>query len=1105
MKIGAVQGMMVLVVCGVSMAHSNYAQLLDKQVTISLNGVSFEKALKELETIAGVKFVYSADQLRAEGEVTLEGNTISLRDVLHDLFAPRGIQYKVHEKEASITLKKQAEAKEKDQSMLDEDKNGNRYGPVMQITGTVTDATTQQPMAGVNIVVKGTTNGTTTDAEGKYGVNADDGNILVFSFIGYTSVEMKVGGQSVMDVALLVDVKSLDEVVVNAGYYTTTKETQTGNIVKVEAKDIAMQPVSNPIAALQGRIPGVEVTQNTGVPGGNFQVRVRGTNSLSNGNDPLYIVDGVPFTATSMSFRETSGNILGNPNPQASQGSSPLNSINPSDIESIEVLKDADATAIYGSRGSNGVILITTKKGMIGKTKIDLNFYSGTASVSHKMNLLGTQQYTTMRKEAFANDKVTPTSGNAPDLMVWDTTRQTDWQKELIGGSAQITDTQLSISGGEKNTQFVVGGGYHRETTVFPGSNADQRISIHTNIINTSGNQKLRTSVSVNYARNNANLPGQDLTTNALTLPPDGPVIYDQSGNLSWKNWTSAVENPLAFLKRKYEGSISNLIGNAVLRYNILPNLEVKANLGYISNVGEATNAIPISSLSPSATTKINRTYFSKSNFQNWIVEPQISWKPKIGGRPLDLLAGATFLDQTNEGNVLNASGFSSEALMKSIGAAPTILPGTNYYSQYRYQALFGRINYNLKDRYIFNVTARRDGSSRFGPGKQFALFGAVGGAWIFSREEFIRNAIPFLSFGKFRASYGTTGSDQIGDYQFLDTYSTSGMYQGKKGLIPARLNNPNFAWETNKKLEGGIDLGFMDDRIWLGVSYYRNRSSNQLVGLPLAATTGFTSVQGNFPATVQNRGIEIVLDTRNIESNDFKWTMSINMTFPRNKLLQFPDIALFPDYANAYEVGQPTTILKRYNYEGVDPATGVYYVSDVNGDKSFTTADKQTIRFIGRNFYSGMQNSFQYKGFQLDVLFQYVNQQGLDYTSAFVQAPGTQSNQPVFVMSRWQSAEDISDTQKFATRGAPIGAYSFFLNSNQVVTDISFVRVKNLSFSYSLPPTCLRKLNLSVVRIFIQGQNLITFTGYKGLDPESGSTKLPPLRTLTGGLHLSF
>ncbi|HMI64628.1 MAG TPA: carboxypeptidase-like regulatory domain-containing protein, partial [Cyclobacteriaceae bacterium] len=276
MKIGAVQGMMALVVCGVSMAHSNYAQLLDKEVTISLNGVSFEKALKQLETIAGVKFVYSADQLSAEGEVTLEGNAKTLRDVLHDLFAPRGIQYKVHEKEASITLKKQAEAKEKDQSMLDDDKNGNRYGPVMQITGTVTDATTQQPMAGVNIVVKGTTNGTTTDAEGKYGINADDGNILVFSFIGYTSVEMKVGGQSVMDVALLVDVKSLDEVVVNAGYYTTTKETQTGNIVKVEAKDIEKQPVSNPLAALQGRVAGLEITQQTGVPGGNFKVRIRG-------------------------------------------------------------------------------------------------------------------------------------------------------------------------------------------------------------------------------------------------------------------------------------------------------------------------------------------------------------------------------------------------------------------------------------------------------------------------------------------------------------------------------------------------------------------------------------------------------------------------------------------------------------------------------------------------------------------------------------------------------------------------------------------------------------------------------------------------------------
>src|SRR5258706_5725695 len=304
-------------------------------------------------------------------------------------------------------------------------------------------------MAGVNIVVKGTTNGTTTDSEGKLGINADEGNIGVFSFIGYVSMEVRVAGQSVLDVALQKDVKSLNEVVVNAGYYTTTKETQTGNIVKIEAKDIEKQPVSNPLAALQGRVAGLEITQSTGVPGGNYQVRIRGTNSLSNGNDPLYIIDGVPFTSTSMSFRETSGSILGNPNPAVSQGSSTLNSINPSDIESIEVLKDADATAIYGSRGSNGVILITTKKGKTGQTKVDFNLYSGIAQVPHQMDLLSTSTYLEMKREAFKNDVRIPNVDNSPDLLVWDTTRYTNWQKELIGGTANITDAQLSISGGE--------------------------------------------------------------------------------------------------------------------------------------------------------------------------------------------------------------------------------------------------------------------------------------------------------------------------------------------------------------------------------------------------------------------------------------------------------------------------------------------------------------------------------------------------------------------------------------------------------------------------------------------------------------------------------
>jgi TonB-linked SusC/RagA family outer membrane protein len=906
----------------------------------------------------------------------------------------------------------------------------------------------------------------------------------------------------VINISLEQDVTTLGEVVVNAGYYTTTRETQTGNIVKVEAKDIALQPVSNPIAALQGRVAGVEITQTTGVPGGSFNVRIRGTNSIASGNDPLYIIDGVPYTSTSMSFAETSGNILGSP----PQGYSPLNSINPADIESIEVLKDADATAIYGSRGSNGVILITTKKGKSGQTKVDFNFYSGAAQVGHQMNLLSTTPYIEMRREAFKNDTRVPTVANSPDLLVWDTTRYTNWQKKLIGGTATITDAQVSISGGEQHTQFVVGGGYHKESTVFPGANADQRLSFHANLTNTSPNQKLKTLVSINYARNLTTLPGQDLTSNALTLSPNAPALYDDTGKLNWVGWNSTFENPLAFLNRKYEATTSNLIGNTVLSYSILSNLLAKVNLGFTSTAMNGIQTLPISSYAPGSPGLVNRSTFSNSDFQNWIVEPQLNWKPKIGSGQLDVLAGTTLLDQKSQGLAQYAFGFVSESLMKNLAAAPTISSATNYYSQYRYQASFGRINYNLKGKYLANATARRDGSSRFGPGKQYATFGAIGIAWLFSREDFVKNALPFLSFGKLRASYGTTGNDQIGDYQYLDAYRSSSNYQGTIGLGPVRLDNPDFAWETNKKIEGGMELAFLNDRIWLGVSYYHNRSSSQLVGVPLAPTTGFSSVHGNFPATVQNTGIEIVLNTHNLEGRDFTWSSSFNLTIPKNKLVAFPNIESFPSYTNIYQVGQPLDIRKQYYCTGVDPATGVYQFTDVNADGVLDVSDRQSVKFVGRKYYGGLQNSFRYKRFQLEVLLQYVSQQGYNYTRYFQNAPGALSNQPVQVVTRWQQVGDISDTQRFARGGAAATAYSTYLFSDNVITDASFLRLKNLSVTYTLPKTTLDKMHCSNLKVFVQCQNLLTITNYSGLNPESPSVAvLPPLRTITAGIHITL
>lgn len=1094
MRITGVQLIVGVMFTGMAIAHDNHAQeVLNRPVTLQLNQVSLEEALTKIEAEAKVKFGYSRNKLKLDEKVTVEVSDKKLGEVLEALLAPRLIKYAVQEGEDYIILT------EKEASLIQINDPIVQEKTLATITGKITSAD-GTPMPGVNVLVKGTAKGTSTDSEGKYTIDANDGDMLVFSFIGFKTVEVRVSNQTVVDVTLEEDVATLGEVTVNAGYYNVKDREQTGNIAKVTAKEIEKQPVQNPLSALQGRVPGLEVTQSTGVPGGNFRVRIRGTNSISSGNDPLFIIDGVPFTSTSMANASTSGPILG-------QGTSPLNGINPADIESIDVLKDADATAIYGSRGSNGVILITTKKGQAGKTKIDFNFYAGAGTVTRRMDLLNTEEYLEVRHEAFKNDNVTPTTANARDLLVWDTTRYTNWQEKLIGGTAHTTDAQLSISGGDKKTQFSIGGGYHKEGTVFPGSNSDQRYSVRSSITNTSFNQKLKTSISLNYVVNSTDLIYRDLTTTALLLAPIAPQVYDEDGELSWENWNSTglYENPMANLKKNYEATTTNLRGDAVIGYLILPNLEIRSNFGYTNVVRKSITTNPISSQYPDPGA-VNKSDFWDTNFKNWIIEPQVNWTPKFGESKFDVLVGTSFLDQAEQGLAQTGAGFTSEALMKNLSSASVVSRGTNFYSQYRYHAIFGRINYSLKGKYIINLTGRRDGSSRFGPGKQFATFGAVGAAWIFSEEVFLKNALPVLSFGKLRISYGTSGNDQIGNYQYLDTYSSSpDQYLGVIGLQPDRLSNPDFAWETNKKFETGLELGFLNDRILSKFSYFRNRSSSQLVGFPLPGTTGFPTIQGNFPATIQNTGVEIELNTRNVETTDFSWSTSFNITIPKNKLLEFPNLENFPAYANIYEVGEPLSIRKLYNNTGVDPVTGLYTFEDVNGDGSISFQDdaKKTM-FEGQKFYGGLNNTVRYKGFQLDIFFQFINQTLTNYTWNF-DVPGLIQNTPAFVMDRWQNEGDNVSIQRFSQTGDSFTAYDNLKFSNASLTDASFIRLKNVAFSFTLPSQWIQKVHIENARVFIQAQNLFTITDYKGLDPETGSGALPPLRMITGGIHLTF
>ncbi|NWL02536.1 SusC/RagA family TonB-linked outer membrane protein [Flavobacterium collinsii] len=963
-----------------------------------------------------------------------------------------------------------------------------------QVQGTVTDGTS--PLPGVSISLKGNSKtATISDYNGHFSIQAASQDTLVVSYLGFKTVYIPIKSRSKIDIVLQYDTTTLQEVKVNAGYYSVKESERTGSIARITSKDIETQPVTNVLATMQGRMAGVSITQTTGTPGGGFDIKIRGQNSLRNdANNPLYIIDGVPYSSEPVGYNQT-GTIF----PALTN---PINNINPDNIESIEILKDADATSIYGSRGANGVVLITTKKGKGGKTGFTIKASTGAGTVTKFMKLMNTEQYLAMRRQAFAIDGIQNYPMRAYDVNgTWNQNRYTDWQKEFLGGTSLIRDLQTGISGGSERTQFIISGSLHTESTVFPGEFLYKKGGLQSNFNHKSEDSKFKLSFSVGYNMQDNNQPAFDLTVSSRSLPPNAPALYDTSGNLNWANNT--WQNPLRFLSAEFKSKSNDLTANTMLSYEILPNLSIKSSFGFTDLRHSETRSSPSTVNNPSfnLTSANSSAYFNDTERQSWIAEPQLSWDKEFAFGRIGLLAGCTFQSQTTARLYQIGTGFSSNDLIYDLASASSVRILFSDNALYKYQAFFGRLNYNWKERYILNLTGRRDGSSRFGPGNQFATFGAVGFAWLFSNEKFLSRT-SWLSFGKFRGSYGTTGNDQIGDYQFLDTYNSSGLsYDSSIGLRPARLFNPEFSWEINKKLEVALEVGFLKDRIFATAAWYRNRSSNQLVGVALPGTTGFSSIQANLQAEVQNSGWELTLRTVNLAKKDFKWTSSINITIDENKLLSYPDLST-STYSQKYRIGQPLNIVLGYQYNGVDQQTGLYSFSDLNGDGKISAPnDKQSIININPKFFGGLQNQLSYKRLKLDFLFQFVKQNALNY---YIGYPGQMLNQPARLADSWTSPTSASPYQLYTTgtNGAAVTADAQYSQSTGAVTDASYIRLKNISLAYELP----LEIKNTTCRVFLQGQNLLTFTPYNDGDPEFITAGyLPPLKIITAGIQLSF
>jgi TonB-dependent starch-binding outer membrane protein SusC len=1086
-------GILILIAC----LHVS-ARGISQTISLSFENAPLETVLKDIEKQTGYTFFYRTNWVKQAKKVTIKASNLTLQQALELCFREQPVVYSIAGKIITITPKTETKAEENIET-----KSSNSLidvkGRVVGQNGT--------PLEGVNVSVKGTKIGTTTNDEGEFFLNNINENaLLLITNIGFEPATVPINGQNFINVALRFKVTSLEDIVV-IGYGQITKRYNTGNVSSVKSTDIEKQPVNNPLLALAGRVPGLEVFQATGIPGSSVNIKIRGQNSILSGNDPLYVIDGVPYT--SKNLPGLSG-IFGSSN--LTPGN-PFSYINPADIESIEILKDADATAIYGSRGANGVILITTKKGKGGETRVSINAQTGFGKVPKKLNLLNTRQYLDMRYEAFKNDGAVPNTNSDFDLTLWDTTKNTDWQKELIGGTARYHDIQASVSGGNANTQILVGTGYHKETTVFPGNLGDQKASVHFNINNASNNKKFKISLSGLYLTDNNRLSSYDFTQSALTLPPNAPDMYNSDGSINWApgptgagTWING--NPAAMLLVSYKTKTNNMVAQSNISYQILPRIELKSSFGYTSNQNNEVVVVPQISQDPYTwSTRQRSSRFRDNNSLSWIMEPQIIYSNKLFKGELKVLGGVTVQKNSGKGQEFTATGFNNDNVMEDIKSATSVVVDQSTNFVYRYSAVFGRINYNWQDKYLINLTGRRDGTSRFGPSKRFANFGAIGLGWIFTKEAAFK--IPFLSFGKIRGSYGTTGNDQVGDYSYMDLYEavTVGVpYFGTGGIRPTRLFTPDLAWEQTKKMEAALELGFLQDRIYLSVSSYQNRSNSQIINFPLSAVTGFTSINKNLNALIQNRGLEFEIRTQNISTKNLKWTSSLNVSRNWNKLLNAPE-EVNADILR--KVGYSLTSLFYLTYSGVDPLKGIYLFKDAHGASTVApnSSTDRTYRVdFGNEFFGGIQNSISYKNFQLDFLVQFVQGRvGSEYLYYYI--PGYFGyNQPTYVLNRWQKPGDVSLVQQFSQN---LRTLSSFVNadiSNQFYGDASFVRLKNVSFSWQLPDMVKKKLRLSNARIYAQGQNLYTITKYRGFDPETrNASGLPTLRVITFGLQVTI
>lgn len=1070
-----------------------------QQVTLNLKNATLSQVFREIRKQTNYDFVYNDEVLRNAGPVTIQVKEKNVREALSQILDKQQLAFTISDNSIVIQFARK------------------HVSPVPQpqqlsVTGIVVDET-ETPIAGVVVRIQNDPQHTTaTDKNGEFVLSIPTKEVTIqFSNIGYETVALAATAvKSGFRLKLTPKLNNLDQIQVTA-FGTTSKRLNAGNITTITAKDIEKHPVNNVLEALQGKVAGLFIQQTTGQPGGAFSVRMRNSANFSTGAaQPLVIIDGVRYPSGTLPL--STNTLYGTQN--FLQGGSGLNYINPNDIERIDVLKDIDATAIYGSSGAYGVILITTKKTKSITPTFNANMYTGVSVVGKLAPILNTQEYLMLRREALSNDNLEAGVQDKDVNGTWPEDRFTDWRKELIGNAAATTNANISYSGGAQNTTYMISGSFRDMGNIqlHKGNNRDGSLRFALNTSNPSNTFDL--TLSGTYMGSNNDMVPFDFSQVAASSAPNAPSPFLPDGSLNWDELelNNQGENTIANINRRYNNLTNNLLANLTLVYRPTKNITLNTILGFNDLGGRETIGYPSTVFHPDTdpSTLLMASILNQFNTRSLTVSPYGEYRRAIAGKgDLSVKIGGEINRNQRMSTGITGRGFSSDALLgnPSLGASITT---NNTLNEYRSIGLYGIVKFVWDNKYIVDINTRRDGSIKFGPGRRFGNFGSAAIGWIFTEEKLFKDNLPWFSYGKLRASSGTVGGDAIDPFLYLSTYSAiNGSYDGKTGFIPNSLPNPLLEWERNFNSEVALELAFFKNRLTTDISYYHNRSSNQLLSQPLSSVTGYASYVLNSDALIRNTGLEIAASAAIVTTKDFSWSSRFNISLPESKILRLPTQS---NPASNYVLGKPVTGVLTYRYAGVNPETGMHNFTNTKGETAeftsgLTQADKTEFIDLAPTYFGGFQNTLTYKRISLDFAINFTKRMGQSLLGQSGTPVGYYgANGSTLWLDRWQKAGDITDVPKVSTQLTNVLSHWTFQSSDGAYEDATYARLQNVSLRYAINPERLKKIKMKQLSVYFQGQNLLTVSKYAGLDPENlNANVLPPMRIFTAGINMTF